>query len=78
MSNFAAFKIAFKSIYLLYSFQTESNNSWQCRSCKKSHKEEMDILEKLFRHQEFGQVLSAPWIVNVIVVESKEASVNEK
>ena len=78
MSNFAAFKIALKSIYLLHSFQRESNNSWQCSSCEKGKKEEMDILEKLFRHQQFAQISSAPGIVDVIVVESKEESMNEK
>ncbi len=38
----------------------------------------MDILEKLFMHQQFAQVLSAPGIVDVIMVESKEGSMNKK
>jgi hypothetical protein len=38
----------------------------------------MDILEELFRHQQFAQILSAPGIVDVIMVEGKEASMNEK
>ncbi len=37
----------------------------------------MAILEKLFRHQELVQIFSAPGIVDVIMVESKEASVNK-
>jgi hypothetical protein len=38
----------------------------------------MDILEKLFRHQQLAQIFSAPGIVDVIMVESEEASMNEK